>query len=162
MDITRRQGWRNKKEWLSKVRATAPAVANRLEAEFAVASDQMVSLAKQLCPVQADKPFHKPPGTLRDSIRSEVTSIGPGRFMTKVIAADGDAYYGRFVEFGTRAGVKGGVYFNERRQRDRKIYRTHPGTTAHPFFWPAFHQTVAKVYRDLNALVGDALKDAVS
>lgn len=151
--------WKGKTEWLSAMGRCAPALASHLEAEFSVATDQMVALAQALCPTQADAPFHQPPGTLRASIHAQVDVSQSGRYSFKVVAGAGAAFYGRFVEFGTRAEVKGGSYINKK-GRKRKTYRTHPGTAPHPFFWPAYHQTMGQVHADLNRIVGEAMTEA--
>jgi len=53
-----------------------------------------------------------------------------------------DAFYARWVEFGTKAGVKGGRTPDARAdgRRTRRVYRTHPGTKAQPYFFPPFRR----------------------
>lgn len=103
---------------------------------------------KKRCPVEADRPFRRKPGTLRNSIRYKVfkndESSGPrlGSFRPPTLvfyAGDNVAFYAIFVEYGTRAGVKGqriSVLTKNGKNRTRKVYRTHPGNAAQPFFLP--------------------------
>jgi HK97 gp10 family phage protein len=153
-------GWKGKAEWLSAARNCAPALYSRVEGEFSAAAYQMVAVAQSLCPTQVDAPFHEPPGTLRASIDVKFTLDRGNAFHVEVVAGAGAAYYGRFVEFGTRAGVKGAGYVN-RKGRKRKVYRTHPGTPPHPFFWPAYHQTIGQVHAALGDIAKSALAEAV-
>lgn len=72
-------------------------------------ADEMVTLAKSLAP--------KKTGALQASIHKEPTVSGCG---AQVVAGDETAFYARFVEFGTRAGVEGNAQsFVEKQTLDR-------------------------------------------
>lgn len=120
---------------LNKKLAALPGAA---EAEIrtameAVAAD-MVRLARSLVPVSS--------GRLRQSIgwtwgtapRGSISlgSVKQGRrggaMTITVFAGNDEAYYARWVEFGTAPHTQGGIFKGA----------THPGTRAQPFFYPAF------------------------
>ncbi|ADH87357.1 phage protein, HK97 gp10 family [Ancylobacter novellus DSM 506] len=105
-------------------------------------AEQIVDLARSLVPTVS--------GDLRDSIgwtwgrppRGSI-SLGTvaraklGASMTITIYAGNDeAFYARWVEFGTAAHVNGGLFAGTR----------NPGTQARPFFYPAFraHRRIAR------------------
>lgn len=103
-------------------------------------------------------------------------SVEGGRVYVQASSAryDSSADYARFVEFGTRSGVRGGNtgvadadFFtaeaganigpgSPRRYnagaRDRRQYRTHPGTPAQPFFWPSVREELPNVRASMNRL----------
>lgn len=71
------------------------------------------------------------------------------------------AYYGPFVEFGTEAGQRGGraSYVGlAQNRRGRTQRRTHPGTRAQPFFWPAYRSLRRRVRGRITRAINRALK----
>lgn len=126
-----------------------PRLMRKLQASVAVfevaavealtaAADEIVALMKEWVPVRS--------GKLRDSIGwtfgdapkgSVIVMKGRGRRRGKAVVvtiyagrsvAKSDAFYARFVEFGTAPHTAGGMFKGAQ----------HPGATAHPFFFPAW------------------------
>jgi HK97 gp10 family phage protein len=104
-------------------------------------AQEIVDAAKSLVPVET--------GHLRDSIGwtwgaapsgSITIATGPvlDSLQITIYAGDDDAFYARWVEFGTRASTKGARVSDSRTGGTRKANRTHSGTHAQPFFYPAF------------------------
>jgi len=90
-------------------------------------------------------------GRLRNSVGSKIEAALDGVSRSVVIfAGDDDAFYSRFVEFGTQGSQKGERV--SRASGDRAAGRTHTGTKARPFFWPA--------YRIMRRLLKRRLKSA--
>ena len=108
-------------------------------------ADALVALAQSLAPRLKTRSSKRQPGDLARSIHKEP---GDTELSVKVVAGDSKVFYARFVEFGTRASVKGQVQaFAEKltlargaevQGRSRKARRIHPGTKAQPFFFPAY------------------------
>jgi len=90
-----------------------------------------------------------------------------------VYAGDDEAFYARFVEFGTAGGVKRSVTLlpggrklfsgtrtpskGEKQHKEGRLsYRTHPGTQAQPFFYP----TVRARKKQMKAAVARAGRKA--
>lgn len=92
-------------------------------------------------------------GALRASIQAEATQTKDGLPAARVYT---NLFYARFVEFGTRASVRGQVMLDgsgrswgkagksKRRKtrikgvKARIAARTHPGSRARPFLYPAY------------------------
>lgn len=120
-------------------------------------ADEMVALAKSLAP--------KKTGALQASIHKEPTPSGGG---AQVVAGDETAFYARFVEFGTRASVEGDTQgFTEKQTLDRgtedqartrKAKRTHPGTKAQPFFFPAYRALKPRMKSRASRAASKAIK----
>lgn len=112
-----------------------PKVAEaEIRAAMEAVADEIVRLARSLAP--------EDDGALRASIgwtwgappRGSITlgkvarsSLGKGLTIT-VYAGNSEAFYARWVEFGTAPHIVGGLFAGSQ----------HPGTRAQPFFYPAF------------------------
>lgn len=149
-----------------RMRRIPATVRKRIEPALESAAEEMVRLMKSLCPVDA--------GDLRDSIAwkwgdapdGSVPLGGVGDRDTlriTVYAGDGDAFYARFVEFGSKAGVRGarsGVHgAKQSKALGRKAYRTHPGTKAQPFFFPAYRALKKKTENRIKRAISRAVKE---
>lgn len=134
-------------EWRKQIYALQPFLDEQIEQIYSDAADFMVQTAQSLCPVEADAPFRREPGTLRNSIRKDIGSDGE-RTVTRVIEGSDVAYYATFVEFGTRAGTKGTAYVTDQGRR-RRVYRDHPGTVPRPHYFPAYHLAQKMIYERL-------------
>ncbi len=121
-----------------------------VEKEMGGAASDVVAMMKRLVPVDQ--------GDLRDSIgwtfgeppqgSIAVFKSRPVRGLNMrltIYAGNDKAFYARWIEFGTQAHIQGGQFKGTE----------HPGTAAHPFFYPAyrFHQKKIKgrVSRALNS-----------
>lgn len=148
---------------------------SQLTLVLAQGAQRIAAEARRRCPVETDRPFRRRPGLLRDSIG---WTMGPapvgatfkavatgGKLSATVFAGNGEAYYARFVEFGTAAGRKGArtaIRFDKagRGRIGRKVYRNHPGTKPRPFFWPAYQMHKNQIYSDIRAAMKRALEAA--
>jgi len=121
---------------LTRLNRKLKAMPEAAKAEIAKAMEQsakeIVALAKSLAPVDD--------GDLRDSIgwtwgaapQGAVTlgkvKASGGNLVITVYAGGGDAFYARFVEFGTAPHLNDGRFAGSE----------HPGTAAQPFFYPSW------------------------
>ena len=154
---------------LRNPQAYAAAIKRRLDAippkvrEAVVAAqgqnaDEMVALARSLAP--------KKTGALAASITKESSKNQLG---VSVVAGGGKAFYARFVEFGTRGSVDGEEQgFTEKltltrgaegQKRRRKSRRTHPGTKAQPFFFPAYRALKKRMKGRASRAASKAIKE---
>lgn len=106
-------------------------------------------------------------GALRDSIRYQMGDVelassanlasgaagkGDPDLTATIIAGDRDAYYARFVEFGTAPHTNGGKFAGT----------DHPGTAAKPFFYAPFRANRKRAKAAVSRAIGKAVKAAVS
>jgi hypothetical protein len=104
----------------------------------------------------------KDSGDLIASIKYYSVNKGPGGgFAWRVSAGDEDAYYARMVEFGTMGSKKGQEVTNAS-GRVRTSARTHGGTDAQPFFYPALRVLRRTIRRQQRAAITKAVKSATS
>lgn len=84
-----------------------------------------------------------------------------GRKYITIYAGGGDAYYARFIEFGTQSHtikaknapvlhLHGGIFVEEVQ---------HPGSTAQPFFYPAYRALRRRVRGRITRQMKKAIKD---
>ena len=139
---------------LDKLRRKMIALPKAIEAEIRKAmetgAEEMVAMARRLAPVDD--------GDLRESIGwtwgeapkgSMVIAKGGSTGMTiTVYAGNSEAFYARWVEFGTVTHPQGGKFGGTR----------HPGTTAQPFFFPAWRATRKRVKSRTSRAVSKAAK----
>lgn len=129
------------------------------KAELANQADRLVSVMKAACPINADPPPE--PGLLKNSIgwtfgtppKTRATGAfrpkaggdtkgrggnkGKSEFVANVYAGNDEAYYARWVEFGTHAhSLSKGADISRRKRQSGG--RQHPGSVAQPFFWPSY------------------------
>ena len=140
-------------------------------------AQEIVDAMKKAAPVQT--------GDLRDRIGWTWGEVPAGSFMIdeirsgrnqgdqyatmriKIYAGSRDAFYARFIEFGTaphslelNASVdraSSGSAINQRRQQSSK---QHPGTPAQPFFFPTWKRERAKFRRRIRAAIRKRIKEA--
>lgn len=129
--------------------------AMRAEVEKAIiqGGEEMVSVARHLAPKKSgdlaasivvtkpgeSTPAHSQPGG------SNV--VGP--LSAKVTAGNTNVRYAHLVEYGTQGHPQGGQFQGTQ----------HPGTTAQPFFWPAYRLTRKRIKARIKRAVGKALRD---
>ena len=146
-------------EFSARLRSVATKIEAPVRAELEKIASDMVKqmravVAKRNGKLAAsiDYTFDKPPkgslaigtigGSSKGSICVTIYAGGKGGF--------GDAFYARFVEFGTRPhslagpGGEGGAL--------------HPGARAQPFFYPVFRANKKKVKPRIRAVLRRALK----
>lgn len=122
------------------------------------AADDIVALAKSLVPADS--------GDLRDSIGwtwgapprgaltlGKIARSALGKDLTITIFAGNDAaYYARWVEFGTAPHINGGLFAGTK----------NPGTSAQPFFYPAYRASRKEAKRKVRAATRRAAKKVAS
>lgn len=151
-----------------KLTVTIPAhVEKATVAAMETGAAEMVALMKSLAP--------KKSGTLANSIGwtwgdapKGAMALGrmrgrgsTGRKYITIYAGDGDAYYARFIEFGTQGHtikaknapvlhLHGGIFVEEVQ---------HPGSTAQPFFYPAYRALRRRVRGRITRQMKKAIRD---
>ena len=140
-------------ERLKKKLASIPAVAKvYIRKEIERVASEIVAMMKNLVPVDD--------GALRDSIgwtwgkapKGSITIAAVSAFgsdMTVTIyAGNADAYYARWVEFGTASHTNGGLFAGTK----------HPGTAAQPFFYVSWRANRRRALRGVRKATRDAAK----
>lgn len=151
---------------LRRIQKRLAAIPDHITAEVKAAleksADEIVKMAKSLCPVDE--------GDLRDSIgwtwgdapsgsMTIAQAIAAKGLTITIFAGDDEAYYARWVEFGTQGGVKGQrMAATGTSKRKRKSYRTHSGTAAQPFFFPAYRLNKKRAEGRIKRAVTKAIK----
>ena len=128
---------------------------------------------------------HVKSGDLRDSIGWTWGDIPAGAFMIdeirsgknkgdqyatmriKIYAGSKDAFYARFVEFGTaphslerNASVARALSGSARNNRRQQSSKQHPGTPAQPFFFPSWKAKKADFHKKIRDRVRAAIREA--
>lgn len=116
-------------------------------------ANEIVAMMKNLVPVDD--------GTLRDSIGwtwgkapkgsltlASVQATGDSDMTLTIYAGNKEAYYSRFVEFGTARHDNGGLFAGS----------IHPGTTAQPFFFVSWRANKRRTVRAVRKASRDAAK----
>ena len=134
---------------VDKLKAKAKRLPERARAHI---SDAMERAAKVIV-TDMKRGVPVDDGDLRDSIKWEAVPDTDGTAV-QIVAGDKDAYYARFVEFGTKAGT--------RKRKDKSGSTSsyqHPGTQAQPFFFPAVRMNRTRVRRMIAAGYRKAAKE---
>lgn len=140
-----------------KLQVTIPnAVVVRVKEALARSADEVVAAMRSLVPVES--------GDLRDSIAWTWGDAPKGTIAIAskkakgsdlritIYAGGGEAYYGRFVEFGTNPHTNGGLFAGAR----------HPGTAAKPFFYPGWRMSKKAVKSRVSRSIKKAIKEGVA
>lgn len=142
---------------LDRLRRKLKALPEAAKAEIAKAMEQsageIVKLARSLAPVD-DGDLQRsigwtwgqaPEGAM---VLGKVRQSNPGNLVITVYAGGGDAFYARFVEFGTAPHTNEGRFAGSE----------HPGTSAQPFFYPAYRATRKRAKGRVTRAVNKAAK----
>jgi HK97 gp10 family phage protein len=137
-------------ELFHSMRGIAPATAEMIEEELTKAAAAMVARAKQL--------VHSRSGRLAASIRKDVERKADGNLRIVVTAGDKNSPEATWLEFGHRVAVG----FANLHQDTAAAFEARRAAyaPAHPFFFPAYHQTVVPMKRRLPARIGVAIDAA--
>lgn len=131
-----------------------PVVAKQMiRQQMEKTAEEIVTMMKNLVPVDD--------GKLRDSIGwtwgkapkgsitlAAVKSSGSDGLTLTIYAGNKEAYYARWVEFGTARHVNGGLFAGS----------IHPGTTAQPFFYVSWRANKRRAVRAVSKATRDAAK----
>lgn len=136
-----------------KLRRFPEAVEAEIKAALEQSANEIVALAKSLAPSDS--------GTLRNSIAwtygdapqgaivlGKVRASNSGNLRITVYAGGPDAYYARFIEWGTAPHLNGGRFAGSQ----------NPGTAAQPFFFPAFRANRKRAKSRITRAVNKAAK----
>lgn len=135
-----------------------PQVAeDQIRKAMEASANEIVALAKSLAPSDS--------GTLRNSIAwtygdapegaivlGKVKASNSGNLKITVYAGGPDAYYARFIEFGTAPHINGGRFAGSE----------NPGTAAQPFFYPAYRATRKRAKGRITRAVNKAAKQVAA
>ncbi|MDZ4382805.1 MAG: HK97-gp10 family putative phage morphogenesis protein [Parvibaculum sp.] len=145
------------------VEAARPAITK----EMASAASEVVTLMRRLVPVASgtlrdsiDWTYGNPPATRATGAFRPKGEVGDSRSVVSIYAGDDDAFYARFVEFGTQGGPAG-KKVRDASGRKRKLRRTHPGTDAQPFFFPAWRAKRPEIKKRIRKAQRKAVKKAM-
>ena len=143
---------------LKKKLAKLPAAAQkRISEAMEQGADEIVGLMKSLCPRDS--------GALRESIAwtwgdapkgaltlATVKGKGGSDNVITVYAGNAEAYYARFIEFGTAAHTAGGQFAGS----------TIPAIPAQPFFFVSFRAMRRRVKSRVTRAINKAAKEVAA
>lgn len=139
---------------LNRKLAQLPSVAKQMiRRAMEAKANEIVAMMKNLVPVDD--------GTLRDSIGwtwgkapkgsltlASVQATGDSDMTLTIYAGNKDAFYARWVEFGTARHENGGLFAGS----------SHPGTTAQPFFFVSWRVNKKRTVRAVRKAARDSAK----
>lgn len=118
-----------------KLKALPKAAEEEISKAMEASANEIVALAKSLAPVDSGDLQMSISWTWGDAPKGAMVlgkvrqkGRGAGNLQITVFAGGGDAFYARFIEFGTSSHVNAGRFSGTE----------HPGTAAQPFFYPAY------------------------
>lgn len=151
-----------------KLTVTIPAHAEKATVEaMEQGATEMVALMKSLAPKKSGKLAASIGWTWGDAPKGAL-ALGKmrgrgatGRKYITIYAGGGDAYYARFIEFGTQSHtitaknapalhLHGDIFVEE---------VEHPGSAAQPFFYPAYRALRKRVRGRITRQMKKAIKD---
>ncbi|KKB81019.1 HK97 family phage protein [Devosia soli] len=131
-----------------------PAVVEaEIKAAIEQSANEIVALAKSLVPTDSGDLRNSIAWTYGDApqgaiILGKVKSSSSGNLRITVFAGGPDAYYARFIEFGTAPHLNGGRFAGSK----------NPGTAAQPFFYPAYRASRKRARGRVTRAVNKAAK----
>lgn len=141
---------RGKKRFALKMNRLKPEVRKEIEGAQAANARDMANLVRKWAPVGD----YAGGGALRDSTQAIGESDG-AVIRWKVVSGNEEAFYARFVEFGTAPSTIGQRVTNAS-GRKRKAKRTHPGNAPQPYFFPAYRALRKRMRGRLSRAFGRA------
>jgi HK97 gp10 family phage protein len=120
-----------------KFAAMPRAVREEVKAALVKSADELVGMQKRLVPVKT--------GALRDSIHYEIEDDG---LRATVTAGDKEAFYARFVEFGTPPHENQGEFKGSE----------NPGAPARPFFFVSYRALRKPIKSRLSRAITAGIK----
>lgn len=136
--------------------------AARLEISKAMeeGAQEMVNLARSLVRIGTTMQLHDsinwtwgdaPQGSIKlGTVRQK--GKGSGNMAITVYAGNSDAFYARWVEFGTSGHVQGGMFAGSE----------HPGTAAQPYFYPAYRAVRKRIKSRITRAISKSTKRVAS
>lgn len=123
---------KNADRLIRKLKAFPPRAEALVRTAMEQSADQIVALMKSLAPVESGDLQMSISWTWGDAPKGSL-KIGQiksreGNMRITIFAGGGDAYYARWLEFGTQPFISGGKFAGAR----------NPGVRAQPFFYTGF------------------------
>lgn len=138
-----------------KLKALPKAVEEEISKAMEQSANEIVALAKSLAPVDRGDLQMSISWTWGDAPKGSMVigkvraaGRGAGNLQITVFAGGGDAWYARFIEFGTAPHINGGRFAGS----------TNPGTVAQPFFYPAYRASRKRAKGRVTRAVNKAAK----
>lgn len=136
-----------------KLKRLPPAALEEIKPAMAAAADSIVAMMKNLVAVEDGDLGNSigwtwgkaPKGSM--VVAAVKASLG-GDLTITIYAGNTEAYYARWVEFGTAAHVNGGKFAGTQ----------HPGTRAQPYFYVSFRANRKAALRKIRAGVRKGAK----
>lgn len=139
-----------------KLKALPPIAERRIRAAMETSADLTVQLMKSLAPVDSGDLQMSISWTWGDapkgSLRIGQIKSRTGNMRITIYAGGGDAYYARFIEFGTSPFVSGGKFAGAE----------NPGVRAQPFFYVAFRATRRSAKSRISRAITAAAKEVAA
>lgn len=152
-----------------KLKRMPQQVKQRAGKEMEKAADTVVAMMRSLVPEQD--------GTLRSSIgwvwgrapkgAFAITSVKVSDTTLTIYAGDAEAFYARWVEFGTKAHTikakkpGGTMHGNKGRWKGKHFGSVvnHPGARKQPFFFPSWRSNKRPTVRAMRSAIRKAIKE---
>jgi len=154
-----------------KLRALPEAIKAKIRPAMEKGAQDIVDMAQHFVPVGDSRallnsidwswgPAPKGSISVSHGLRAGGLDDLKQNLLITVYAGNEVAYYARWVEFGTQASTFGARVADRRTNRSttRKSYRTHPGTPAQQFFYPAYRSLRKSVTNRITRATINALK----
>lgn len=149
---------RGKDQLIRKLSALPALAEKRILAAMAAAADDIVSMMKRLAPVDDGDLQMSISWTWGDAPKGSLT-IGKvsrtrrdGSPRITIFAGNHEAYYARWVEFGTAPHINGGRFAGSR----------NPGTRAQPFFYVSFRAGRRRAKSAISRAITRAAKEVAA
>ncbi|MEQ8292766.1 MAG: HK97 gp10 family phage protein [Roseovarius sp.] len=155
------------KKFQARMRAIPKAARDAVIPALERSAEEIADTARALVPVddgdlEASIDWqHGPPPP---ESRLAKSTGGDPSLMVTVFAGNDEVFWAPFVEFGTQAGIAGQRVTskgagNKQSKKGRLSYRTHPGTPAQPFFYPAYRLNKTRIERRIKRAVAKAIRE---
>lgn len=138
-----------------KLRQLPRAAENELRKAMEKSANEIVALAKTLVPIDSGELRESIGWTWGDDVTKGAIRLGSvkgggaseNEYIT-IYAGNDDAFYARWVEFGTAPHINGGMFPGTQ----------HPGTSARPFFYPSYRLLRKRAQRRNTRALNKAIK----
>lgn len=139
-----------------KLKALPPAAERRVRTAMEASANQTVQLMKSLAPVDSGDLQMSISWTWGDAPKGSL-KVGQiksreGSLRITIFAGGGDAYYARFIEFGTSPFTSGGKFAGA----------ANPGVRAQPFFYTGFRATRRSAKSRISRAISAAAKEVAN
>lgn len=133
-----------------KLKRLPKAVEAEIKAAMEKGADEIVAMAQSLAPVGDGTLWESIGWTYGDAPKGSIAlaSAKAGNIAITVYAGNDEAFYARWVEFGTSPHEQGGIYAGTE----------HPGTSQQPFFYPAYRKSRRRIKGRVTRAINKAAK----